>query len=129
MVCYEKIPVVTSLVVTPRAAAEVGPRNSCGQSHNADRGRMHLYENKRRTCEISLGPSRLDFLAFPTKYSLLSKIVGWAPQSALYFGIRKCRYNIANMLKFILNLLNSLQIFFKRIFKTFVLKSFKTCVS
>jgi len=54
MVCYlkeiEKILVVTTLAVTPRAAAEVMPRNSCGRSHNIDRGRMHLYENKRRIC-------------------------------------------------------------------------------
>jgi len=77
MVCYEKILLVTSLIVTPYAAAEVEPRNSCGRSHNVDRGRMYLYENKRCTCvcEISLVSNRLDFPAFPAKYSLSRKIL------------------------------------------------------
>lgn len=75
MVCYEKILLVTSLV-TLQAAAEVEPRNSCGRSHNADRGRMYLYENKRCTCvcEISLVSNWLGFLVFVAKYSLSRKI-------------------------------------------------------
>lgn len=95
MVCYEKILIVTSLVVTPRAAAEVESRNSCGRSHNTDRGRDAFIPTKIKdvyACirEISLISSRLSFLAFPAKYSLSRKNVADGTLNPLC--ISKCAY-------------------------------------